>query len=50
MMSLVDFRGQINNYNDTEAAIPFGGYKQSGWGRDLGEHALKKCVYVLFYV
>ncbi|SBW23686.1 putative aldehyde dehydrogenase DhaS [Candidatus Protofrankia californiensis] len=30
----------INSYNAFDAAIPFGGYKQSGWGRELGEAAL----------
>ena len=30
----------INTYNLYDAAMPFGGYKQSGYGRDLGKHAL----------
>ncbi len=30
----------INTYNLYDAAMPFGGYKQSGYGRDLGMHAL----------
>jgi acyl-CoA reductase-like NAD-dependent aldehyde dehydrogenase len=33
----------INTYNRYDAASPFGGYKQSGFGRDLGfEAALEK--------
>ncbi|HUF89836.1 MAG TPA: aldehyde dehydrogenase family protein [Gemmatimonadota bacterium] len=31
----------INTYNLYDAAMPFGGYKQSGYGRDLGKHALE---------
>lgn len=31
----------INTYNMYDAASPFGGYKQSGFGRDLGAHALE---------
>ncbi|MGH7720054.1 MAG: aldehyde dehydrogenase family protein, partial [Gemmatimonadaceae bacterium] len=31
----------INTYNMYDAASPFGGYKQSGFGRDLGVHALE---------
>ena len=27
--------------DDFDAAIPFGGYKKSGWGRDKGEYALE---------
>ncbi|MEX1184242.1 MAG: aldehyde dehydrogenase family protein [Gemmatimonadota bacterium] len=30
----------INTYHPLDAASPFGGYKQSGYGRELGEHAL----------
>ena len=30
----------INTYHPLDAASPFGGYKQSGYGRELGENAL----------
>jgi len=30
----------INTYNIFDASAPFGGYKQSGWGREMGEEAL----------
>jgi aldehyde dehydrogenase (NAD+)/phenylacetaldehyde dehydrogenase len=30
----------INTYNMYDPASPFGGFKQSGFGRDLGQHAL----------
>jgi len=30
----------VNTYHPLDAASPFGGYKQSGTGRELGEHAL----------
>jgi aldehyde dehydrogenase (NAD+) len=30
----------INTYHPLDAASPFGGYKQSGYGRDLGREAL----------
>jgi acyl-CoA reductase-like NAD-dependent aldehyde dehydrogenase len=32
----------INTYNAFDAASPFGGYKQSGFGRDLGAAALEQ--------
>jgi phenylacetaldehyde dehydrogenase len=31
----------INCYNVFDAAMPFGGYKQSGWGREMGQEALE---------
>ncbi|XP_054279582.1 cytosolic 10-formyltetrahydrofolate dehydrogenase-like isoform X1 [Macrosteles quadrilineatus] len=41
----------INTYNKTDVAAPFGGFKQSGFGKDLGEEALNeytkvKCITV----
>ena len=41
----------VNTYNKTDVAAPFGGFKQSGFGKDLGEEALNeylktKCVTV----
>ena len=41
----------INRWNGFDSSAPFGGVKGSGWGRELGEHALDlytqtKCVWV----
>ncbi|MCG8553698.1 MAG: aldehyde dehydrogenase family protein [Proteobacteria bacterium] len=41
----------INRWNGFDCAAPFGGVKYSGWGRELGEHAIDlytqtKCVWV----
>jgi acyl-CoA reductase-like NAD-dependent aldehyde dehydrogenase len=43
----------INTYNAFDSASPFGGYKQSGFGRDLGSYALEqytnvKSVWIAF--
>jgi acyl-CoA reductase-like NAD-dependent aldehyde dehydrogenase len=40
----------LNTYDRFDTAAPFGGYKESGWGRDLSSHAFdtytqSKCVW-----
>lgn len=30
----------VNEYNALDAAVPFGGYKQSGYGREMGSYSL----------
>ncbi|KAA8593616.1 hypothetical protein FQN60_009732 [Etheostoma spectabile] len=32
----------VNTYNKTDVASPFGGFKQSGFGKDLGQDALNE--------
>ena len=36
----------INCYNAFDASLPSGGYKQSGWGREMGHEALEACTEV----
>ncbi|MDF1852462.1 MAG: aldehyde dehydrogenase family protein [Verrucomicrobiales bacterium] len=31
----------VNCYNVFDSALPFGGYKESGWGREMSEEALE---------
>jgi len=33
----------VNTYNKTDVASPFGGFKQSGFGKDLGMYRRNKC-------
>jgi aldehyde dehydrogenase (NAD+) len=36
----------LNTYNGFDSAAPFGGYKQSGFGREMGMHALESYTQV----
>jgi aldehyde dehydrogenase (NAD+) len=36
----------INCFNEFDDVAPFGGYKESGWGRDLSHHALENYTQV----
>ena len=31
----------VNVHNFNDVALPFGGYKQSGWGREMGYEAIE---------
>lgn len=30
----------MNTYGLMDPAVPFGGYKMSGWGQELGSHSV----------
>lgn len=36
----------VNSYNVIDASTPFGGYKESGFGRDLGEYSFQEYTQV----
>jgi phenylacetaldehyde dehydrogenase len=36
----------INTWNVFDAAVPFGGYKESGWGREMGHEVLRNYLEV----
>jgi aldehyde dehydrogenase (NAD+) len=36
----------VNTFLNLDPAVPFGGYKQSGWGRELGRDSLEEYVNV----
>ena len=38
----LDLKLSIHSYNKTDVAAPFGGFKESGFGKDLGREALNE--------
>ena len=38
----LDLKLYIHSYNKTDVAAPFGGFKESGFGKDLGREALNE--------
>jgi aldehyde dehydrogenase (NAD+)/phenylacetaldehyde dehydrogenase len=40
----------VNCYNIFDAAAPFGGYKRSGFGREMGTHALENYTQVKNFI
>lgn len=39
----------VNTYNKTDVAAPFGGFKQSGFGKDLGKSEQNTLYYYCLY-
>ena len=38
----MNFKPFLYRYNKTDVAAPFGGFKKSGFGKDLGQEALNE--------
>jgi len=38
----------INQYDNLDALAPFGGYRQSGWGREKGEECIENYLETKF--
>jgi aldehyde dehydrogenase (NAD+) len=43
---MISLAKQVNCINMFHSQVPFGGYKQSGIGRECGEYALEKCAFI----
>ena len=39
---IMNFKPFLYRYNKTDVAAPFGGFKKSGFGKDLGQEALNE--------
>lgn len=39
----------VNTYNKTDVAAPFGGFKQSGFGKDLGMSSTNFYYFLIYF-